>query len=71
MDLCIVGVFIGGWREGVGIIVKVVVVVGVDGVFLEFYIDLDKVLCDGLSCLLFDVVWFLLIDLKVIYVIVN
>ena len=41
----------GGRRDGVEMIARAAVAVGVDGVFLEFHPDPDRAKCDGPSCL--------------------
>jgi 2-dehydro-3-deoxyphosphooctonate aldolase (KDO 8-P synthase) len=48
------GASTGGRRDGVPVLAKAAVAVGVDGVFLEFHPNPDKAKCDGPSCLPLD-----------------
>lgn len=45
------------------ILVRVVVMVGIDGLFVEMYIDFKNVLSDGVNMFKFDELEFLVIDM--------
>lgn len=61
----------GGCFVFIGVVVKVGIVVGVDGLFIEIYLEFVKVKSDGVNMLLFDWLEFLLEKLVVVWRVVS